>query len=521
MRYSEHFSTKVTPQSQPIPGKEMVENSAGGFVFQTDSWVQFERFLILGTEGGTYYAKEKKLTIENAKNTIACIQKDGPRVVRELVQISSSGRAAKNGPAIFALALCVTFGSQETKKESYSCLVEICRTGTHLFEFCQAIKDLRGWSRGLRTAVANWYLKNDKVAYQLIKYRQRNGWTHRDVLRLCHAKAKDPVKNELLKWAVGKKADSSALPGLVIAMESLSHTKSVHAAGQIIVDNHLPREAVPTELLKHKEIWEALLHKMPLMAMIRNLGVMTAKGVVTSNFDASTRDVIQKLNLEAIRRSKVHPMHILTALKIYAQGRGMKGKLSWSPVPKIVDALDDAFYMAFENVRPTNKNFLIGLDVSGSMDSPVLGLPLSAREATAAMSLVMARTEPSLQIFCFSNYPLNFQISEKSRLEDLLKATRGLPFQGTDCSLPMRVATIHRLPIDVFMILTDNETWAGDIHPKQALDEYRQTMGRDAKCIVVGTTATNFTIADPSDKGMLDVVGFDSSIPEIIRKFVI
>ena len=42
----------------------------------------------------------------------------------------------------------------------------------------------------------------------------------------------------------------------------------------------------------------------------------------------------------------------------------------------------------------------------------------------------------------------------------------------------------------------------------------------DAKLIVVGMTSTNFTIADSTDPGMLDVVGFDSAVPELIRNFV-
>jgi 60 kDa SS-A/Ro ribonucleoprotein len=36
---------------------------------------------------------------------------------------------------------------------------------------------------------------------------------------------------------------------------------------------------------------------------------------------------------------------------------------------------------------------------------------------------------------------------------------------------------------------------------------------------VVGMTATQFSIADPKDSGMMDVVGFDGSAPNIISSF--
>jgi 60 kDa SS-A/Ro ribonucleoprotein len=50
----------------------------------------------------------------------------------------------------------------------------------------------------------------------------------------------------------------------------------------------------------------------------------------------------------------------------------------------------------------------------------------------------------------------------------------------------------------------------GQMHPSQALDRYRQKTGIPAKLIVVSMTANPFSIADPNDAGMMDVVGFDT-----------
>jgi 60 kDa SS-A/Ro ribonucleoprotein len=111
-------------------------------------------------------------------------------------------------------------------------------------------------------------------------------------------------------------------------------------------------------------------------------------------------------------------------------------------------------------------------------------------------------------------------ISPRQRLDDVLKATDGLPFGGTDCALPMLWAAKNGIEVDAFVIYTDNETWAGKIHPAQALRQYRDKMGIAAKLVVVGMTATEFSIADPNDAGMLDVVGFDTSSPQLIAEFV-
>ena len=45
-------------------------------------------------------------------------------------------------------------------------------------------------------------------------------------------------------------------------------------------------------------------------------------------------------------------------------------------------------------------------------------------------------------------------------------------------------------------------------------------LGIPAKLVVVGMVSNGFSIADPSDSGMLDVVGFDTNVPTIVSDFV-
>ena len=83
----------------------------------------------------------------------------------------------------------------------------------------------------------------------------------------------------------------------------------------------------------------------------------------------------------------------------------------------------------------------------------------------------------------------------------------------------MRYALEKRLAVDVFVVLTDNETWCGAVHPAEALRRYRKATGIDAKLAVVGLTSTGFSIADPKDPGMLDLVGFDTATPTVLSRF--
>src|ERR1700691_3998621 len=99
--YLKHINE--TPQTEAIPGREdvMKLNHAGGYSFQVGDWERLNRFLILGTEGGTYYVGDGKLTRENAGVVLRCIKEDAVRVVNRIVEVSDKGLAPKNDPAIF------------------------------------------------------------------------------------------------------------------------------------------------------------------------------------------------------------------------------------------------------------------------------------------------------------------------------------------------------------------------------------------------------------------------------------
>jgi 60 kDa SS-A/Ro ribonucleoprotein len=190
-------------------------------------------------------------------------------------------------------------------------------------------------------------------------------------------------------------------------------------------------------------------------------------------------------------------------------------------VSKIIDALDEAFYASFANVEPCRKPVLLALDVSGSMGwSRIAGSCLTAREASAAMALITAATEKDYHIMAFSNRFMPVTISSRMRLDDVVRAIGNLPFMGTDCALPMTWAQRNKLKVSAFVAYTDSETWAGNIHPAQALQAYRKQFVPDAKAVVVGMTSNGFTLADPNDRGMLDVVGFDATAPAVIADFI-
>lgn len=529
--YACHLSTKSTPQTEPIHSKPMVPNSAGGFGFAVDDWVRLDRFLILGSSNGTYYVTEKKLTIENAECVLKCAATDHVRTVNKIVEISDAGRAPKNDPAIFALALIASKGSADAKRLALEAMPKVCRIGTHLFQFAAACNEMRGWGRGLRKAVANWYVSNkdaSQTAFQAVKYQQRDGWSHRDLLRLSHANPSlddsDDMK-AVLHWIVkgwpevGEKPHDRDSLKIVWAFERSKKATDKKEVCKLIRDYNLPRECVPTQFLTEAAVWEALLEKMPMTAMIRNLATMTRVGLLAPLSEAVKKVCGELGSVERLKKARVHPFSILLAQKIYASGRGEKSDKTWIPVQAVADALDESFYLAFDAAEPTGKRFMIGLDVSGSMGATICGSSLTCCEAATALSLVTTRVEPWTFTGRFNTGFESVSFGKKTRLDEALKYTRSINFGGTDCSLPMVYAAKNKIPVDTFLVITDNETYAGGVHPCQALVDYRNQTGIGAKLIVLAMTSSGFTIADPNDSGMIDIAGMDTAVPNLIADF--
>lgn len=544
MDFTKHFATRlramVTPQAAPIPGSAQVPNSAGGYAWAADPWARLDRFLVLGTEGGTYYVAERPLTIENAAAVADCIAADGPRVVRRIVELSEAGRAPRNDPALFALAMAAGLGDPATRAAALEALPRVARTGTHLLHWLQYAKAFRGWGRGVRRAVGRWYTARPprELAYQLLKYPQRDGWSHRDALRLAHPRPESDELRALLARAVtgalpaeAPETDATRLVRAAAGLHANAEIAPAHAA-QWVREHRLTREMVPTHLLAHPVVWEALLEEMPLTALVRNLATLTRVGVLAPGSDAVARVAARLTDAAALKRARVHPVQLLSALRTYARGRGVRGTGAWQPVAEVSDALDAAFYLAFGAVEPSGRRTMLALDVSGSMGSPVHGLAgVSCREAAAAMALVTAATEPRhvFTAFTAGGHPSMhpglsaglslLDVSPRQRLDDVVAKVSDLTFGGTDCALPMLEARKRRWLVDVFVVYTDCETWAGAIHPVQALRQYREATGIAAKLVVVAMASNGFTIADPSDAGMLDVVGFDAATPALLADF--
>lgn len=527
--FASNSSTKkaVTSVNAPMPGREVAQaaNNGGGFSFVLDQWGVLDRFLMLGSESAGYYVSKKEKTKLGFDTVKKCIAADGVRVVNRALEYSLAGRAPKNDPAVVVIALAAVYGDEATRVAAYDALPKIARTGTWLFLFVSILDSLGKWNAAAKRGVSKWYTSKslDRLAVQLLKYQQRDGWAHRDVLRLAHVKPSNENLSSLLRYSVkGAEGitEGTLMPQLVIDFESLKRATTKQEVLKIVETNdEITWEMVPTQFLKDKDVLFALVKNMGLTAVIRKLGALSAHGVISQLSEGSKLVISKITNGDELRKQRVHPITLLNAFKQYSLGRGLKGDLVWTKDQRVLDALDDAFYASFDHVEKTNKTFFLGVDCSGSMQgSRVNGLEnLTAIEVAGVMALAIVKNQPNYWIGGFNHRMDELKITPKMRLDQVTKTMLQFNWGSTNASLTFSTAKDMKMKVDTFVTITDNEVNCG-AHPAQTLREYRSWSGLPAASVIIGTEMSQFTIADPLDSKSLDIAGFDSAAPQLIAQ---
>jgi 60 kDa SS-A/Ro ribonucleoprotein len=572
--------TGTTGQMAPIPGKEsiMAPNKEGGYTFIVSDEDYILRCLILGTNKNTYYATAREMTtecIDFLKQKI----KDGKGtiLVNTIKKVYEDGRAPKQDPTLMALALASSCEDLETRKKAYK-VVSTLRTLSHIYTwkgYHKVAAKSKGMGKLSKAALCSIFEKMtpQQLGYQVTKYPHRKtaveDWSFLDLMRCIHLKGdKLPLEGQfVMKYAIRgideankfleehiELKESHVINYIQTVEKVKSLTESEENRVELIklaYEFNLPREVLPTWSFNFADVWRSLLLNreqtritMPMTGLIRNLAVMTTRNVFD---DALTVSLIEEhlTNETVIKKARLHPVNILIAMMTYKSGHGDKGKLTWTPHAKIIAALEQAFYKSFKYVNATGKRILHGIDCSGSMTSPIPCMTqISSHTAASVMAMTFARIEAeSLQEFVgftashsYYGGPVRKEINDGLRklninptmtLEKAMEATQFSDFGSTDCSLPIEKAIKDFKESggakglwDVFMIYTDNETYSGRRHPSVALKEYRELTGIPAKMVVIACMPNASSIADPTDGGMLDIVGFDTNAPEIVMNFI-
>ena len=188
MSYLKRFGTRRVPQTAPIPGSGQARNSAGGYAWAVDDWMRLRRFLILGTEGGCYYASRADAHAKERRRGRRCLARGRPAGGRR----DRRGSATRAGRRRTTRRCSRSRWRRARRRGDAQGRARRAAAGVPHRHAPVPLRDVRrglprlgplAASRGRRLVRGQ---PPDALAYQAVKYRQREGVTHRDLLRLAH-----------------------------------------------------------------------------------------------------------------------------------------------------------------------------------------------------------------------------------------------------------------------------------------------------------------------------------------------
>ncbi|KAL3982451.1 TROVE domain family protein [Acanthocheilonema viteae] len=328
--------------------------------------------------------------------------------------------------------------------------------------------------------------------------------------------------------------------------------ENINEAITLILQYGFEQEHVPQKLLSSKEVWGALLRRMSLRTMLKNMGKMSGidlfeEGVsvfnhlscILGNISSFFYDDCEKYtnfindnpvslvartltDPEKLWEEQLDPLAILIAKTNYEHGHEMKRNRIWKPVIEIRNAFDKAFYNCMNAVGATNRRYLIAVDISDSMDSFMQGTTVACSQVAAALSMAFIYNETDVITLGFADFLMPLEWNRDMGLGQYLTAAKMLRYGKTDCALPMNWAIEQGIFVDVFIVLTDSDISIKSMKPSDAIQLYRQQMGMpDAKLIIIGITDKLGSLADPTDPNMLVICGINSSVLQVIHDFVL
>lgn len=292
------------------------------------------------------------------------------------------------------------------------------------------------------------------------------------------------------------------------------------------------------------EVWEQLIdsEKLGYFAVIRNLrNILTTDGKGVS--DKHIDKVINYIkDPKKVQKSKLFPFRFFSAYKeLYHPSRMIR---FWeyndeSPVDNprtsdVLDALEEAIEISYENIPHMPGTTLIACDVSGSMENPIskksklqrfdIGLLLGA--ATYKYT-----DKGIIGIFGDDWKQINLAKKSTGIIANTIKMheREGEVGYSTNGYLVIQWAINNDLKVDRFLFFSDNQMWdsqsqrrdlitCGDmIEVNNVYKEYKKSINPKVKLYIFDLAGYGTMAFPPSDPSIVGIAGWSDKVLQFIK----
>lgn len=331
-----------------------------------------------------------------------------------------------------------------------------------------------------------------------------------DIVKMVHPKPADAARKAFYGWLIGRPYDVAALPEELVAFEAWKQ------------DRTLPLPPVPFEWLTAFPLaatqWAELATRMGWQALRMNLNTLARNGAF--DVDGVADAVAARLaDAEALRKVRPMPYQLMVAL----------GQVDASVPLKVQAALEEALEFSLRSVPKVPGRIVVCPDVSGSMGSPVTGYRQGASskvrciDVAALVAAAMLRTNRQARVLPFEQAVVPLALQPNDRLAANAAKLAAIGGGGTNVSTPLALLNAEKAPVDLVVIVSDNESWV-DATRSGATATMREwsrivKRNRQAKLVCIDIQPYGTTQASGRPE-ILNVGGFSDAVFDTIARFV-
>lgn len=515
-------------------------NEAGGPAYAFSDRLALAHIAATGCFRGNYYA--------DAEDQLAALldrlqRIDDPLFLAKLAVYARERAYMKDMPA--AILVQLSRRSPELFHQVFDRVVDDGRMLRTMFQMIRSGRlGRRSLSATLQRAFQRWL--NAASDEKLLSASIGADPSLRDVLRTARPTPKSNARRALFGKLVGRDpkdwapAGEQDLPELLVEVDRFRASSDPGEQAEI-----LSRISVRWDLLaghaKGLEAWKALARRMGPQALRMNLNTLARHGVFGDEYSGPDEETAEYVagrfeDADEVRRGRQFPYQYFAAYL----------NADETVPPRVKASLAAAADVACGNTPRFPGPVLIGVDVSGSMSSGVLGFRGRGHSSTvrcvdvaALFASAVLRRNPGSVVVPFDTEVVPVELDLEGSILRLAEQMAAVGGGGTDCSVPLTAAnTLYAdRKFAGVVVLTDEESWVDDgcrysvrdhgetgttaEWRKFVLNQARLADNRGEHPKLVCVNLQPYTTTQiPEDPDVLNVGGFSDAVFSIVDSFL-
>lgn len=514
--------------------KATARNDAGGPAYAMGPKHALGQFAATGCFNGIFYA-DAESQLETLKSLIA--QVNDNVFLAKLAVYSRERAYLKDMPA----ALAATLAARDTVlfHQVFDRVIDNGRVLRTLFQMIRSGQfGKKSLSSSLQRAFQRWL--NTASPEKLLSASIGHDPSLRDILRMARPTPSDNARRALFGWLTDKDvakwtpAEEVDLPEQVRLLVAFRTAET--AEQQIaLLDRLHARWDLLADTAKGPKVWAAIARTMGPQALRMNLNTLQRHAVFDDVVMVHT--VADRLADEnEIRRSRQFPYQFFAA---YLNAS--------DDVPQAIKAaLHKAAEIACGNVPELPGPVVIGLDVSGSMQSAVTGnrgrggtTKMRCVDVAALVAAALLRRNPESVVVPFDTQAFDVKVDPSDSILSLADRLAKYGGGGTDCAQPLIMANTKyaKRKLAGVVLVSDNESWVYRSRPYYygangatgVMSEWQQFVQNQVKLqggdiagpkLICIDLQPNQTMQAPERSDILNIGGFSDAVFEVISSFL-